>query len=175
MINPLLNCLLRDDFASTLIIASTPGSARTLLRHSDCVQSIRDGLSQGTVSESSIRQFVQQILVGLRVGERFVHDTALAGLAVVLERRPTRFAEEYLRDLASLHLAEMSMSVRVARECLKHRSCLPVNRVRLFRGGRIPTDAPPPKVAHRPLPARPLQIVRQTRQTAMRASFTGMA
>ena len=46
---------------------------------------------------------------------------ALAALAVVLERRTTEFAEEFLLDLAKLKLAEMPLCIRVARECVKHR------------------------------------------------------
>ena len=47
---------------------------------------------------------------------------ALATIAVVLERRTTDFADEYLCHLARLKLAEMPLSIRVARECLKHRA-----------------------------------------------------
>jgi hypothetical protein len=79
-------------------------------------------LNQGALSENGIRRFVATLMAEFRPGQRFPYDLGLAALAVVLERRPTEFADEYLRHLARLKLAEMPVSIRVARECLKHRA-----------------------------------------------------
>ena len=53
-------------------------------------------------------------------------ELALAALAVAVERRPTDFAEEFLHDLARPQIAEMGLAIRVARECLRHRTSVAV-------------------------------------------------
>jgi hypothetical protein len=97
------------------------------------VADLIEALADGAISEDTIRRFVAVLMADLRRGECFPHDLALAALAVVLESRPTDFAGEYLHDLAHLQLAEMGTSIRVARECLKHRGrSLTVNQTRSY-------------------------------------------
>ena len=86
------------------------------------VRRVITSLDMRLLKENCLRQFVSTLMAEFRPGQRFLYDVALAALAVSLERRPTEFADEYLRDLAKLNLAEMPVSIRMARECLKHRA-----------------------------------------------------
>jgi hypothetical protein len=121
MCRRLLDQLATDDFALSVGLVSTPAALRHAMSSSKEVRDIREGMWQGVVTEETICEFVSSLMVDFRAGQRFEHELALAALAVVLERRPTDFAEEFLFDLAKLRLAEMPFCIRVARECLKHR------------------------------------------------------
>jgi hypothetical protein len=96
---------------------------------------VQDALQTGELSDPLLRGFVSSLLTAFRKGEVFQHDMAVAAIAVALERETTPFAEEYLRDLARLQAAEMSMSIRVARECLNQRHATltgsPVSRMEM--------------------------------------------
>lgn len=117
----LLERLKSDAFAAEAVFLSTPGALRRFLVGRREVGLAKQALTQGAITEDSLRRFVADLMSDLRRGERFPHEMALAALAVVLEMRPTEFAEEFLHDLSRLRLAEMSLCIRVARECLKHR------------------------------------------------------
>jgi hypothetical protein len=107
------------------------GGARALhwaLDRSDAVHAIRSDLASGVLSESRIRGSVSELLTGFRPGQLFPYDLTLAAIAVALERRATKFTEEYLRDLACLDLAEMPMAIRVAREAGKVHAQWPGNK-----------------------------------------------
>jgi len=79
---------------------------------------LTEELNQGVLTDDSLRNFVNSLLQEFRVGERFLYDYTLAFLAVCLERRNSPFAEEYLKDLVALHLAEISLAPQVAKESL---------------------------------------------------------
>ena len=121
MSTKLLEELASEDFAVRLAFVSTGSALRACLQKTSEVAAVRDELRQGAISEQTIRQFVSRLMEDFRRGEHFVHENALAALCVVLERRFTDFAEEFLHDLARLQLAEMSLCIRVARESLKRR------------------------------------------------------
>jgi len=133
MCRKLLDELFSDSFVMSLAVLSTPRALRRQLLRTNEVREIREALWQGAITEETLREFVSSLLVGLHVGERFKHELALAALAVLLERRPTEFAEEFLLDLAKLKLAEMPLCIRVARECLKHRMTITQNKAKDFR------------------------------------------
>ena len=118
---PVLERLKSDEFALSVGFLSTPGPLRRFLQKTKEVADIRAALEQGAVTDETLRAFVSNLMRDLRRGERFAHEFALATLAVVLELRPTEFAEEYLEDLSWLRIAEMSLCIRVARECLQYR------------------------------------------------------
>lgn len=139
MCRKLLNELSSDSFVLSVGFISTPGALRRSLLHTKKVREVRDSLRQGAITEGTIREFVSVLLSGFRVGQRFEHEMALAALAVVLERRATDFAEEFLLDLAKLKLAEMPLCIRVARECLKHRMTMTRDTARNFRPWRWPS------------------------------------
>lgn len=111
-----LEDLTSEDLAVRLAFLSTPNALRACLEKTEEVAAVREAIRQGAFSEETIRRFVSRLMEDFRGGERFAHEHALAALCVVLEKRPTAFAEKFLDDLAGLRLAEMSLCVRVARE-----------------------------------------------------------
>jgi hypothetical protein len=132
MCRKLLDDLISDSFVLSVGFLSTPGALRRFLSRTREVRDIRESLRQGAITEETIREFVSSLLVGFHAGQRFEHELALGALAVVLERRPTNFAEEFLLDLATLKLTEMPLCIRVARECLQHRVTIAQNKVKGF-------------------------------------------
>ena len=126
-----LDELTSDSFVLPLLLLSTPGALRRQLLRSNEVRKVHEAIRQGAITEETLREFVSSLLVTFHVGERFEHELTLAALAVLLENRPTKFAEEFLLDLAKLKLAEMPLCIRVARECLKQR--ITHNKVKEFR------------------------------------------
>jgi hypothetical protein len=128
----LLQQLTSDDLFFSAAGLSTPSALRRFLRRTREVSELREALRQGGVTDESLGSFVSTLLESFRRGERFPHELALAALAVVLETRPTDFADEFLHDLSRLQLAEMCLCVHVARECLKHRVSLADNKSKSF-------------------------------------------
>lgn len=128
-----LDRLASDEFVLSVGFLSTPSSLRRLLQRAKEVAEIRESLKQEAITDDTLRRFVSRLLEDFRRGERFVHELALAALAVAVERRPTDFADEYLHDLARLQIAELSMAIRVARESLKHRIRVAETSSKLFR------------------------------------------
>jgi hypothetical protein len=122
-----LEWLKSEDFAVSVGFLLPPPALRRTLAATREVQEITRALAEGDITEEMIRKFVSSLLSDLHKGERFPHDLALAALAVALENSPLNVAVEFLRDLSTLQLAEMSVSIRVARECLKHRVVLSNN------------------------------------------------
>jgi len=116
-----LEQLKSEEFALSIGFLSTPCALRRFLHRSEEVAATRRALREGAIADDTIREFVSLLMRDLRYGERFPHELPLAALAVALELRPTDFAEELLRDLSALRLAEMGLCIRVARECLSHR------------------------------------------------------
>jgi hypothetical protein len=136
-----LERLKSEEFALSAGFLSTAGSLRRFLQRTEEVTAIRESLSQGAITDGTLRSFVSDLMGDFRRGERFAHELALAALGAVLEMRPTEFADEFLHDLSALRLSEMSLCIRVARECLKHRVSLAQNRGTVLNLG--PLDGPP--------------------------------
>jgi hypothetical protein len=139
MCRRLLEELISDSFVLSLGFLSTAAALRRQLLRTKEVREIREAFRQGAITEEAIREFVSRLLAGFRVGSRFENEMALSALAVVLERRATDFAEEFLLDLAKLKLAEMPLCIRVARECLKDRVTITQNRARVFPPWTLPS------------------------------------
>jgi|GEM_PF-2087532 len=134
---PVLEQLKSDEFqAKTGFVATAPALRRLLLRTPE-VRALRQALISGALTERRIQAFVRSLLSTLRSGVPMQHDLALAALAVALEKRGTAFAGEYLHTLASLQAAEMSMSIRVARESLKSRTSLSGTERTFIRAGIV--------------------------------------
>jgi hypothetical protein len=121
MIQPVLKNLHADDFVAAFSYIATPAALYRALQRTREVNDVRLAPASCEISEAMVRAFVDALLSDLKPGEPFQHDLAISALAVALERRGTDFADEYLAHLARLELSEMSMSIRVARECLKNR------------------------------------------------------
>lgn len=120
----LLERLKTEDFAVSVGFLVPPLALRARLQAAQEVQNAISALAQGNLTEDAIRAFVSTLMGDLHPGQRFAHDLAVAALAVVLESSPTDFARATLQELADLQLAEMTTSIRVARECLKHQPSL---------------------------------------------------
>ncbi len=133
MSSGLLERLNSESFVLSAACISTPEGLRHFLLRSPEVRDLRKALYQGTIAEETIRKFVSSLMRDFRAGYHFEHEFALAGLAVVLERRPTDFAEEFLLDLAKLKLAEMPLCIRVARESVRRRATMAQNRTKQFQ------------------------------------------
>ena len=137
-----LERLKSDEFALSVGFLSTPGPLRRFLQKTKEVADIRAALEQGVVTDITLRAFVSNLMRDLRRGERFAHELALATLAVVLEMHPTVFAEEYLEDLSRLRVAEMSLCIRVARECVGQWMLMSRNTAKHFDVGPRYLDIP---------------------------------
>jgi hypothetical protein len=146
-----LQQLTSDDFAVSAGCLSTPGSLRSFLHRSKEVAALKEALRQEAITDGTLRRFVSSLLRDLRCGERFPHQLAIAAIAVILETRTTSFADEFLHDLSRLRLAEMSMCIRVARECLKHRVNMAQNKTKVLHlpdDGLSPARSPsPPQIS----------------------------
>jgi hypothetical protein len=116
-----LDRLLEEEFDLGLTFYSTPRSLRRQLLGSEAVAAVRMAIGCGVLTENTASSFVNDMLRNLKKGERFPHESALAGLAVAIEDRYTPFADHYLKSLASLKLSEMVLSIGVARLCLEIR------------------------------------------------------
>lgn len=137
-----LEQLKSEGFALSIGFLSTPNAVRRFLARRNEVLAVKEALKQGAVTEAGIRRFVSSIVQGLQVGKRLPNELALTALAVVLETRPTDFAEEFLHDLSRLELAELSLCIRVARECLRHRTTIARNKTKAFSPWKAESPVP---------------------------------
>ncbi|MEQ8790359.1 MAG: hypothetical protein RIC55_28955 [Pirellulaceae bacterium] len=127
-----MDTLVSDEFALRFAFVSNPRAVHRALQRSEEVGRLRSAISQGEVTECSIRTFIAELLRALEYGTRFPNEYALAALAVALETRLTPFAEEFVTDLARLDLAETPIAIRVARETVRRRLRLPINKTKQF-------------------------------------------
>jgi len=103
---------------------STPTGLRRRLQGTADVQKAKKDLSQGLISEDTIERFVTHIMGDLERGQKFKKGVALSAIAVVLEDRPTAFADSFIKDLSDLKILELSLPVGVAKEVAKYRTAL---------------------------------------------------
>jgi hypothetical protein len=122
----ILETIRGDDFDLSMAFYSTPRAMRRRLLETGEIGQIKSAIRSGSLTESTVRAFVDCLLMSLKKGERFRYETALSALAVVLEDRYTPFADEYLKSLASLSVAEMVLSSSVAKLSLEQRAATPV-------------------------------------------------
>jgi hypothetical protein len=116
-----LAALKADAFEARLIGTSSPAAMRALIRRTNELNALAEDYRMGILSESTIRNFVDELLQTFTCGQRFSYTSALAALAVLMETIPLDFAEEFLLDLARLNRPEFAMANRVAKLCLMHR------------------------------------------------------
>jgi hypothetical protein len=136
--NPLLRALTTVEFDDRVGVVLPPAPLRRVLQRTVEVRRIETALRYGELTQQDIRGFVAQLLREFKPGELFVHDIALAALAVAMEHWSDRFAEEYLIDLARVERPEFRAAYRVARQSLKARYAFPQTQVRM---ARYPSDA----------------------------------
>ncbi len=126
MNSPLLERLKTDDFNLSIGFHHSPARVLRHLLISQDVLHVAAAHRFGAITQSMIRDFVSSIAAEFSRGCRLSNDLALAAVAIVLELRPTGFADEYLHGLARLELTEMRISISVARECLKNECSVPM-------------------------------------------------
>jgi hypothetical protein len=129
----LLTRLRANDFGESLGFVLPPAAMRIGLQREPTVRQITMAIRRGEISEAMIRRFVNSLASEFQEGRSLPGDLAFAALAVALEQILADYAEEFLCDLARLRLAEMTVSIRVARECLRNRYLLPKNQVRISK------------------------------------------
>jgi hypothetical protein len=152
-----LEYIASDEFAESLGTHSTAISLRRCLLRSERVRRLREALISGSIEEDGIRRFIATLLADFKRGEAFEHEIALAAIAVVIENRNSKLAEDYLIDLARTKVVELATCRRVAALCARewaklprfekmrsgavrnrfstYRSCESVARIRTIRGG----------------------------------------
>ena len=114
-----LDRLLSPTFRSRFFGVATAEAWHSVLGLADEVHTLSSAVRDGAVTEDQLRRWVESLLAEFRRGERFVHEAALAAIAVCMEDRQTAFADEYLRSLSELQLQEIPIAPRVARLSLK--------------------------------------------------------
>jgi len=102
------------------------------------VDNIRKSVRHGEITPDDIKCFVSAQTDQFRKGEQLPGDLAIAAIGVAIEGLLTEFADEYLHDLARLSLAEMPISIRVARESLISRRDLPKLEKRTAEYSKLP-------------------------------------
>lgn len=130
MIAKTLSELTSNEFLLSLGVLTSPRSAYRCLKRSESVRNVRDAITHGHVSESAIRDFVQKLSSQFETGVQFFHEPALAALAIAMESRSTKFADDLLLDIARLKSrAEFSLAPQVAGICLMNRYARPKTKV----------------------------------------------
>jgi len=118
------------------IATQNPAALVSSLNRSTEVKSIRDSYRSGSITESNIRTVVNELLMSLRIGERFSGELFLAAVAVALTPFMDRFTAEYIDDLANLKLRELFIASAVAKRCKAVRMTMPKNLFHPFTLGR---------------------------------------
>jgi hypothetical protein len=136
--NPLLVELATTDFDDSMGVVLPPIPQRHALQRSHYVRRIATALRYGQITDRDIRGFVSELLQAFRPGELFMHEMALAAIAVAMEHWDDPVADEYLIDLARVERPEFRVAYRIARECLKARYAFPQT---LMRTARYSTEA----------------------------------
>lgn len=127
-----LDAIASEDFEIAMGARLPPKAMRAALLRVDACKDLLAAIEQRALTPVSLRAWVQDLLQSFKRGERFRYEAALSALAVCLEEVRTDFAAEYIRDLAELDIAEMTMCTLIARECLRERNNRPANASRTF-------------------------------------------
>jgi hypothetical protein len=132
MFHPVLEALCADEFAVRIGITNNVKAIHRALERSEEVDAARLALYQGQIDEEVLRRFVVKLLQEYRPGQLFPFDVAIAAVAVIVESRPTRFADEFLTKLSRLQRPELPVAVRIGRECERIQSRLAGNISRTY-------------------------------------------
>ena len=101
---------------------STVESLQEYLLSSSVLADIRRRIKAGVLGDQDIAKFVRELMSQFTPGASFFGDSLLALVAIVLSRKPGKFAQETLAELADLDVAEIQKSPRIARKLLKERN-----------------------------------------------------
>lgn len=149
-----LDYLLSEHFSDSVGFILPPAALRLVLGKSVGVQDLTKAIRRGEVSTKVLRSFVSRLASEFKAGEHLRGDLALAALTVAVESHRTKFADEFIKSLANLHVAELPVCTRIARECLKYRKTLPKDLIRI---NRYPHKTPVIRLS-RPIRVRAINI-----------------
>jgi len=121
-IRPVFSSFLSPEFEVSVSLAGTNEALHSILDRSPVVEELRQSLQSEAVADEEVRAFVNGLLRTFRPGVLFAYDLVLAAIAVALCRRRTRFASEYISDLAQLKSSELRRAVAIARLVRRNRS-----------------------------------------------------
>lgn len=107
-----------DEIRTVTAMVATPSALRVALRETVSARKLYAGLACKLLSVEDVRTYTQKLSEDFVPGEHFQHEAELSLIAVVFEVNESDLASDFLHDLASVHVAEMPMSPRVAVECL---------------------------------------------------------
>lgn len=105
-----------------LIICSTDHHSRKRLLETSIVKQIKEGFDSGRFVAADLIFYVEGILREMEYGRRLPKEYELVAITVALEGSKVRFAEEFLKELSELQMAELSFPTRLARLCLAERN-----------------------------------------------------
>lgn len=134
MANSVLDSLLSDEINAYACALSTDASLKQFLEHRPEVRAVSQAMRSGAITDDLVRSFIATLLKDQRKGVLFCHDRVLAAVAVALAGVYSTFANQYLRDLSSLKIAEMPMGPRVARLLLEQRPSIATVNVQTAAG-----------------------------------------
>jgi hypothetical protein len=113
-----LDGLLSDDLLANACAFSTAPALQQFLASRNEVRNVSEAFADGSLTEERIGFFVTNLFGELKTGVHFRHDVTLTALAVALAKHKSPFVEEFLRNLADLHVAEIPLAPRVAQATL---------------------------------------------------------
>ncbi len=140
-----LNALLEENFLVCTTSISTAEGLNDFLGVSPEVQSLRKAIFAEEVGAAEIEQFIRELLMELKPGQRFSKDVVLAAIAVALLPFPTEFGSGFIGELSALQVREIPMAPRVALIIKKIREKnLPQRTQGRFNleGFNLPVDVP---------------------------------
>lgn len=123
----------------TSALVSTASGLRKALKRTRSAKDLHRAFVLGTIPVETVRDYAQGLTAGFQRGVRFPYEPELCLLAVALEENESDVAEEFLRDLAQVRVAEMPMSPRVAALCLNARKSYPKNKLKVYRASSTPS------------------------------------
>lgn len=123
----LLEKIKSEEFAISIGFELPANAMYSILSRTQECSELHDKYRDGILTEDILRQYVQDLMSSFRLGERFSFNLPLALIAIGLESFSTKFAEEYIADLSKLKLAELTLSIEIAKICLENRKSLVKN------------------------------------------------
>lgn len=138
--NELLAKFTQDTFVDTFSCISTAEALFYALEKDTNIKLAADALRKGTISDSEIERFVNDLLSTFKVGETFAGDLPFAALAVTVKDHFGQFANRFLAELNSLHLSELPLSPRIASLVFKSRTVDQQNVTKQFE--KPPSQVP---------------------------------
>jgi len=135
-----------DSVAQLAFTVATPSALYGLLAQHPSVAAFKTALGTRTIDADDVLQRVRVWLGDFVPRIRFRHEAALCALVVAVESHGSKQIGEFIEELASLHVAELSMASRVARIANKRRKAtLSANTAVIVKLGNVPSRTGGPR------------------------------